>query len=279
MFLVLILLLTAELFSQTVEDSLLVPGWNPNGLVGINLSQISFKDWTQGGTDALAFTVFSNFGVVYYSHPWKWKTYLKSAFGRTKLGDEYRTTDNEIYFESLILRDIDWAVDPYFAVTVRTAITKGYDYETDPKTQIVNFFDPGYITEAAGFMYSTGKVFSSRLGVALQQTFASDFAAKYTDDVDTPAEIEDFKFETGLESVTEVNYDFYDNMAYKSFLRLFSRFNSLDVWDVRWDNTIAAKVNDFITVNFNVVLIHEISQSRRTQLKQALNIGIVYTLF
>jgi hypothetical protein len=60
---------------------------------------------------------------------------------------------------------------------------------------------------------------------------------------------------------------------------LFSRFNTLDVWDVRWDNTIAAKVNNYITVNFNVVLVHEISQSRKTQFKEALNIGIVYSLF
>ncbi|MGQ9644284.1 MAG: hypothetical protein ACUVT3_10540 [Ignavibacterium sp.] len=139
-------------------------------------------------------------------------------------------------------------------------------------------FDPGYFTEALGFKYSQGEIFSSRLGIAIQQTIADKFATLYTDDSETP-ELEKFKFDTGLESVTEVKYNFYDNMTYLSFLRLFSRFNSLDVWDVRWDNTIAAKVNNYITVNFNVVLVHEISQSRRTQFKEALNIGISYNLF
>lgn len=278
--LLIILLLTNTILSaQDEADSLLHQGWNPNGLVGINLSQIAFKDWTQGGTDALAYTLFSNFGVIYFDNPWKWRTSLKAAFGRTKLEEQgYRTTDNELYFESIVARKIGWAVDPYFALTIRSAITKGYDYKVDPAVQIVDLFDPGYFTEALGFKYSQGEIFSSRLGIAIQQTIADKFATLYTDDSETP-ELEKFKFDTGLESVTEVKYNFYDNMTYLSSLRLFSRFNSLDVWDVRWDNTIAAKVNNYITVNFNVVLVHEISQSRRTQFKEALNIGISYNLF
>lgn len=278
-FILILLFSTTFISAQDVADSLLKQGWNPSGVVGVNLSQIAFKDWTQGGTNALAYTLFSNFGVIYFENPWKWRTYLKAAYGRTKLEDQgYRTTDNELYFESIVTRKIGWPVDPYFAVTVRSALTKGFEYKSDPAVQIVDFFDPGYVTEALGFQYAKGDVFSSRLGIAIQQTFANKFAALYTDDPET-TELEDFKFDTGIESVTEVKYNFYDNMTYLSFLRLFSRFNSLDVWDVRWDNTIAAKVNNYITVNFNVVLVHEISQSKRTQFKEALNIGIVYSLF
>lgn len=277
--LIILLLTNTILTAQDIADSLLKQGWNPSGVVGVNLSQIAFKDWTQGGSNSLAYTLFSNFGVIYFDNPWKWRTSLKAAFGRTKLEEQgYRTTDNELYFESIVTRKIGWAVDPYFALTIRSAITKGYDYKVDPAFQIVDLFDPGYFTEALGFKYSHGEIFSSRLGIAIQQTIADKFATLYTDDSET-VELEKFKFDTGLESVTEVKYNFYDNMTYLSFLRLFSRFNSLDVWDVRWDNTIAAKVNNYITVNFNVVLVHEISQSRRTQFKEALNIGISYNLF
>ena len=68
-------------------------------------------------------------------------------------------------------------------------------------------------------------------------------------------------------------------MLYYSFLRLFSRFNSLDVWDVRWDNSITAKVNEYINVNFNVSVVHEISQTRKTQLRESLMLGLSYSLF
>jgi hypothetical protein len=275
-----LILFTTAAYSQDIPDSLLKQGWNMTGVVGLNLSQTSFSNWAQGGSNSLAFAAYTNLGAIYFSDPWKWKNRLNMTYGRSKIGNEgYRTNENDIYFESVASRDIGWAVDPYFSVTFRSALTKGYDYSVNTSgIQIVDFFDPGYISEALGFTYDQNKIITTRLGVAIQQTFANKFT-NYTDDPETPNEIEKFKFDTGLESVTEVNYDFLKNMKYSSFLRLFTRFNLLDVWDVRWDNLISAKVNDYIQVNFAVTVIHEISQTRRTQLREALQLGFSYQLF
>ena len=279
-FLFFIMALSLNSFAQEIPDSLLKQGWNMTGVVGLNLSQTAFSNWAQGGTNALAFAVYTNLGAVYFDHPWKWKNRLNVIYGRTKLEDvSYRTTENDIYFESVGSRDIGWAVDPYVAVTFRSALTKGYDYKVDPAVQIVDFFDAGYLTEAIGFTYDHSKIITSRMGIAFQQTFADKFAALYTDDPETPNEIEDFKFETGIESVTEVKYEFLPKMTYYSFLRLFTRFDALDVWDVRWDNIITAKVNDYINVNLAVTVLHEISQTRRTQIREALQLGFSYSLF
>ncbi len=273
-----LLFLSLNSFAQDVPDSLLREGWNMSGVIGVNLSQTSFSNWTAGGTNSIAYAAYTNLGGLYYSFPWKWKSRLNVIYGRTRLQDVgYRTTDNDIYFESVGSRKIGWPVDPYFALTFRSALTKGYDYSKNSEQQIVNFFDPGYLTEAIGFMYDHNKIITSRLGIAIQQTFAKNFT-RYTDDPAT-SEIEDFKFETGLESVTEVKYEFLPKMTYYSFLRLFTRFKNLDVWDVRWDNIISAKVNDYINVNFNVTLVHEISQTRKTQLREALQLGFAYSLF
>lgn len=280
-YLILIFMLISyiAIFAQE-EDSTLTKGWTPTGVVGLNLSQVGFKNWSQGGEDALAFVIYSDLGAIFFQDPWKWKTKLFTSYGRTKLGDAaYRTIANEIYFETVGSRKIGWVVDPYVAVTVRTAITKGYDYETEPFVQIVDFFDPGYVTEAIGFKYDHIKIVTTRLGLAFQQTFANEFAMMYTDDPETRNKVEDFKFETGIESVTELQYEFLPNTVFASFLRLFTRFDAPDVWDVRWDNRITAKVNDYINVNLNVILVHEISQTRRTQIKEALQLGIVYALF
>lgn len=250
-----------------------------SGVVGLNLSQTAFSNWAQGGSNSLAYAAYTNLGGTYFNFPWKWKNRLNVIYGRTKLADVgYRTTENDIYFESVASRNIGWVVDPFVSVTVRTAVTKGYDYSVaDTSIQIVDFFDPGYVSEAIGFTYDQNKIITTRLGLAFQQTFANRFT-NYTDDPETP-EIETFKFDTGIESVTEVKYNFLDNMTYSSFLRLFSRFTSLDVWDVRWDNIISAKVNDYINVNFSVTVLHEISQTKKTQLREALQIGFSYSLF
>jgi hypothetical protein len=276
---ILLLISSISILAQDVPDSLLKNGWNMSGVVGLNISQTAFSNWAQGGSNSLAYSAYTNLGGIYFNFPWKWKNRLNLAYGRTYLKDVgYRTTDNDLYFESIGSRNIGWAVDPYFAVTVRSALTKGYDYTVTPDTQIVDFFDPGYVTEALGFTYDKNKIITSRLGIALQQTFANRFT-KYTDDPTTTDKIEKFKLETGIESVTEVKYEFLPKMTYYSFLRLFTRFDNLDVWDVRWDNVITAKINDYINVNLSVTVLHEISQTRRTQFREALQLGFAYTLF
>ena len=254
--------------------------WTPGGVVGLNLSQIAFSNWTQGGDNSLSFTIFSNLKLDYIGMPWKWTNSLKLTYGRSKIGNQgYRTNDNEIYYESVLIHRLGWKVNPYVDATFRTAITKGYNYGSDPAMQIADFFDPAYFTQGLGFAYDEDKGIRQRIGIAFKQTVADKFASLYSDDPETMDEIEKFKFESGLESVTEVEYEFLENMTYDGYLRLFTRFNELDKWDVRWDNIITAKVNDYVNVNFNFLLIYEKDQSLKRQIKEALQLGISYTLF
>lgn len=265
------------LFAQT--DSLPKSNWSTSAITGLNISQIALSNWTQGGDNSLAWTFFGKVDVLYSSNAWALKNNLKLAFGRTKLGNaDFRTNDNEIYLESVLTYDIKWVVNPFFSNTVRTVISNGYNYSQIPALQTAKFFDPGYITQSLGFSYSKDKVFLSRLGIALQETFADQFANLYVDDPKTITKIERFKLETGIESVTEGSYAFAENMLASSKVRLFSRFNSLDVWDVRWDNTITAQINKYFNTNLNVLLIYEKSQSLKTQIKEALQFGVTYTI-
>ncbi|NWG28109.1 MAG: DUF3078 domain-containing protein [Ignavibacteriaceae bacterium] len=275
----LIALFTIVTFAQEATEEKKDTLWTPRGVVGINLSQVAFDNWSQGGQNSLSFTFFSLLGLDYIGDPWKWRNGLKFAYGRTKIGDEeYRTNDNEIFFQSTLIYHINWAVSPYAGLTARTAVTKGFDYNPVPSVQIVDFMDPFYLTEALGFIYDQIPNFSSRLGIGMKQTWADKFALRYTDDSETP-ELEKFKNETGIESVTEYKWEFMENMAYLTSLRLFGTFDDLSVWDVRWDNLIVAKVNDYISVSFNVLLIYDEDESIQRQLKEALQLGISYNLF
>jgi len=228
----------------------------------------------------LSFSFFTHLGLDYIGMPWKWTNSLKITYGRSKFGDqEYRTNDNEIYFESVLIHRLGWIVNPYASGTFRTAVAKGFNYEVIPAQQIVGFFDPAYFTEGLGFAYDEDKGLKQRVGIAFKQTIANKFDTLYTDDPETPNEIENFKFESGLESVTEYELEFMENMSYYGYLRLFTRFNEFDKWDVRWDNIITAKINDYFNVNFNFLLIYEEDQSIKRQIKEALQLGIVYNFF
>jgi hypothetical protein len=61
--------------------------------------------------------------------------------------------------------------------------------------------------------------------------------------------------------------------------RLFTRFNTLDVWAVRWDNTLTAKITRYVNVNLNVLLVYEKAQSAKTQFKEGLQLGFAYSIF
>ena len=275
---ILIFLFSVNSFTQT--DSLANSNWETSALSGLNISQIALSNWTQGGDNSLAWTFFGKLDVLYLSKPWAVKNNLKLAFGRTKLGSaDFRTNDNEIYLESVLTYDLGWTISPFFSNTVRTVIGNGFSYASTPAIQTSKFFDPGYVTQSLGFTYSKDKVFTSRLGIALQETFTKRFAALYVDDPKTTDKVERFKIETGIESVTEGTYPFAENMIATSKLRLFGRFNDLDVWDVRWDNTITAQINKYFNTNLNVLVIYEKSQSYKTQVKEALQLGISYNLF
>lgn len=263
--------------SNAQIDTTMKMGWNPRGVVSLNLSQMSFKNWTQGGDNSMSFASLGNFGVYYLHKNWNVSNKLKIAYGRSKTSDNYYTTDNELRFETVVTRKLGWKLNPYVSNEVRTAIANGFDYSTDPASQIVAFFDPGYLSQSIGFIYSQ-KYVTTRLGVGFQEVFTNEYY-QYSADPDYPDEIKRFRFDSGIESVTETNYDFMKNMMYTGRLRLFSRFNTLDVWDVNWDNLITAKVNDYINVNFGVNLIYEKSQSLKTQVKEALQIGFSYVIF
>jgi len=277
-FCVLILLFLANLINAQ-QDTTKEFGWSPSGIAGLNVSQIALSNWSQGGDNSLTWTLTGDFGLKYINKSYTFDNTLKVAYGRTKLGgEEFRTNDNDFYLVNLISKNIDnWEIKPYFSNSIRTSIAKGYDYTTTPTTEIADFFDPGYINQSAGFIYDKHKYFTTRLGLGAQEVF-TNVNTKYTDDPATP-EIETFKFDLGIESVTTSEITVAKNLMLKSNLRLFSRFKKLSVWDVRWDNTLVAKVNDFMNVNLTCLFVYQEDQSKQGQIKQTLQLGIVYTLF
>jgi Protein of unknown function (DUF3078) len=271
------LFLSSLLFAQ--PDSLLHNGWNSTGTAGLNLSQIALSNWSQGGDNSMAFDFTGNFSFIYFSSPFRLDNNLKLSYGRTKIGGEdFRTSDNDFYLENVLSYKIDWDFNPYFSNSVRTVLANGYQYNSDTTYQISSFFDPGYVTQSLGLLYDKSKIFQTRLGLALQETFANKFT-QYTDDPDTPDKIEKFKLETGVESVSSLNYTLAQNLLINSDLRLFTRFKHLDVWDVRWENILTAQVNKFVNVNFDVLIVYQKDQSPKTQLKEALQLGVNYNIF
>lgn len=253
--------------------------WIPTMVTALNVSQIAFSNWTQGGSNALAWTATANIGYNYRSLTWGLQNHLRASYGRNKIGSQSSiVTDNSFLLDNVLTYSLGWATNPFFSNTIITTIAEGYSYASSVPIPIANFFDPGYVTQSLGFGYSKTDNFSTRLGLAVQEVFTNRYR-QYTDNPGTTNKVESFKFETGLESVTRGQLQIADNLLLTTGLRLFTRFKDLSVWDVRWENLVVAKVNSFINVNLVYDVVYQKDQSLTTQMKEGLQVGVTYTLF
>jgi hypothetical protein len=252
--------------------------WTHNLIGGLNLTQVSFNDnWAQGGENALAYAL-SLIGKSANDLPkTNWTTSYKFAYGQTKLGDQgIRKTDDKIDIESNLTYKAGTYINPYIAVTLKTQFAAGFDYGTMPKTRVSNFFDPAYLTQSIGLGYQPLAQIKTRLGAALREVITSEFNS-YADDPKTLT-VEKTKVEGGLESVTEVSWQLQSNLLFTGKLELFDAFRNFDIIIMRSDNTLAAKVSKYLTVNVNVQLIKEPPVRRgKIQVKETLAIGLSYS--
>ena len=266
-------LITAQEADSTLNK------WTPSLLLSLNLSQIAFQDWAKGGENAFSFSLGGDWVMDYKASNWSFKNQLKGEWGQSKQGTGIKKiTVNYFFNETVFYYDAGWLFEPFASNLVRSPISNGFDYSEEMKKQTVAFFDPGYVTQTVGLAYEKSEVIQTRLGIAFEESFSNKFAADYTDDKDTP-ELEKFRYETGIESMTDLNLQIDDNVVFKSKLRLFSGFERMTVWDVAWDNKFTAEVNEWLNVNLSFILIYKASESLRTQMQEGLQVGIVYNLF
>ena len=265
--------------AQKGRDTTKSIGWNMSLVSGLNLTQVAYKDWSQGGEDALAYTASIVGNGLHVTGQTEWSNLLKLAYGQSKLGTGgIRKTDDEIYFESLFIYLIGTHINPYGSFTLRTQFAPGYEYPTDTtRFQVSKFFDPAYMTQSVGIAWQPAPIFTTRLGVGVREVITSQFN-QYADDHATPLEIEKTRIQGGIESVSSLVWEFAENMLLTSRLELFGPFKTLDQIVLRSDNLIAMKVNKFVTANFNVVFVNDVNVSSRTQIKETLSIGFSYTV-
>ncbi|HUI11441.1 MAG TPA: DUF3078 domain-containing protein [Bacteroidota bacterium] len=261
--------------AKAVPDS--VRGWKHQASTGANLTQVSFKDWVAGGSNALAYTLWLQGSSVLTSSATIWSNSYRLAFGQTRLADQgLRKTDDDIYLESLLIWRLGTTVNPYAAATIRTQFAPGYDYPAAEQVQVSKFFDPAYLTQSAGIALRPGPEFTTRLGAALREVVTSVYTQYATDP--TTKQVHTVWTRGGLESVSDLAAPLGGNVKLVARLELFAPFNTMDRILVRNDYSIVATVNPYVTTNLTFNLIQDVNVSPRTQMKQALALGLTYSL-
>ncbi|MCX6134480.1 MAG: DUF3078 domain-containing protein [Ignavibacteriales bacterium] len=256
-------------------------GWKHSVVSGLTLTQVSFKDWAQGGEDALAWTIRVDGLSKLEDTVYVWGNTYKMSYGQAKLGSETtRKTEDRLEFESVFTYKLGTEVNPYLGATLKTQFAEGVMIDGLGKTTPVSkFFDPAYLTQSAGFGYRPSSIIRTRFGAALREIVTSAYTV-YANDASTPENQRvKTKIDGGVESVTDLELKLDDNLLLRSKLELFAPIKDFQQVTMRMDNTLTANVSKYVVVILNIQLINDSKASSRLQAKEVLALGLSYTLF
>ena len=278
-----------------------IMGWKKGGLFALNLAQTSLTNWAAGGQNSAAvngiFSAFAN----YKQGKSAWDNSLDIGYGILKQGKDASPMKTDDKFDLFSKYGREAFKNFYWSglMNFRTQMRPGYKYP-DTENKISDLFSPAYLLVAAGMDYKPNPYFSAFIAPLTGKfTFVNDaeLSAAGAFGV-TPGQNSRSEFGGYLRAIFSKN-DFKDefmkNVAFTSKIDLFSNYghNPQNI-DITWENLIGLKVNKFISVNFNTVLMYDDdikvpvdrngngefesteAPGPRTQFKEILGVGFSY---
>lgn len=276
-----------------------IHGWKKGGFLAINLAQTSLTNWASGGQNSLAVNgLFSSFANLKKGKS-AWDNSLDLGYGLLKQGKNgsFMKTDDKIDLLSKYGREAFKNVYYAALLNFKTQMTPGYNYPND-SVKISNFFAPAYLLGALGMDYKPSAYFSAFIAPLTGKfTFVYD---KILSDAGafgvTPGE--KVKSEMGgyirvIYSKNDFKNEFMKNVSFTTKIDFFSNYlDKPQNIDVNWETLIAMKVNKYISVNFNTLLIYDdntkikvdrnedgildLLPGSRVQFKEILGVGFSY---
>ena len=294
-----VLLIGFSAIGQTDSTKL----WKFNGDVGLNLTQIAFTNWAQGGENSTAGIGFLHLNANYKKADWYWENYFGSEFGLMQQGKGItKKTDDLIEYKTKAGRMLNDITALTFFGSFKTQYTKGYNYDKSDKFYISDFMAPAYTLLGLGFDYKPKAFLSIYFSPATyKQVYVADDTLAYygafgvqKQDVDENGNEIAFKnidhqFGAYFDLIFEK--EILKNVTLKNTLNLFSNYlKTPQNIDVDWKVEITMKVNSYLNASIKTHLIYDddidiagptdadgnFSFGPKTQFKEAIAIGLVY---
>jgi len=314
----LLLFFSTPIFAQSVDtiqspklDSTVIvkeiTHWEKKNVVGFDLNEIAFVNWSAGGNSAISGLVKGTFTRKYENGNMKWLNELIVRYGVSKQdGVELRKTDDAFQFNSTFGYRKDTTSNWYHSAkfNFNTQFTSGYNY---PNTDLAisKPFSPAYIFLGVGGEYNNKKknlqLYISPLTMKNTLVLNQRLANQGSFGV-TPAVFDEITGEVireGKNSRTELGFLFtsnyktqiFSNINLENKLNLYSDYiNKFGNIDVDWQLQLDFIVNKYVRANINTHLIYDddikakeeingeqVIVGPKVQLKQMLGVGLIYS--
>jgi len=279
--------------------------WTNKNLLGIDLSEIAFVNWSAGGTSSITGLVRGHLERNYKDDNQMWSSELIFRYGMNKQeGIELRKTDDVLRINTTYGYRTNTLSNWYHSAkfNFNTQFTNGYNYP-NTKDPISKPFAPAYTFLGIGseYIYKPEKlnIYLSPLTLkntlVLDQNLADSGAygvkkAVYDTDGNLISKGKQSKTELGLLATSYIEKEIFTNITIKNRLTLYTDYlHNFGNIDVDWQFYSDLKVNDYVKANVGLNLVYDedidvikeengakINEGAKVQLKQILGIGLEY---
>jgi hypothetical protein len=279
--------------------------WKKENILGVDISEIAFVNWSAGGTSAITGLVRGHLKRDYKDDYQVWSSELIFRYGLNKQeGIELRKTDDVFRINSTYGFRKDSLSNWYHSAkfNFNTQFTNGYNYP-NTETPISKPFAPAYTFLGIGseYIYKPEKLNVYLSPLTLKNTAVLDQALANTGAYGVTKAVYDSQgnlISKGKKSKTELgvlvsNYierEILTNVTIKNRLILYSDYlHNFGNIDVDWQFLADFRVNQHIKANIGFNLIYDedidtfeevngvvINEGPKVQLKQVLGIGVEY---
>ncbi len=260
------------------------PAWTRSLAGKVSATQAGFNNWTAGGINTLALTSGIDGKAEKTTGAWTQSYDFRAGFGFIKQDTlDVRKAEDLILFNGSLKyqgQDFFRLFNPTFALSARSQFWEGLNFDKNPfndgrrpPVKVSDALSPATFTQSLGLTVAPAPWFTQRFGFSAKQTVVTieRLRALYSLRPD-----QSVKAELGLESVSQVDREVFENVRYKSSLGLFTAFNNAAKPDLLWENFVTMRVNSWLTMNFEWALLLDEDRSKSLQVKEVFSVGFVY---
>lgn len=278
--------------------------WKIKHKVGVDLSEVTFVNWSAGGSNSISALTNIVSSVSYRKERVSWVNRAVLRLGGNKQeGQRIRKTDDVVELSSNFGFQKDSLSNWYYSsrFNAKTQILDGYNYPNREK-RISKFFAPGYVFVGLGAEYGRNiEEFSLYLSpLTYKGTFVLDEALSNAGAfgvdkavLDSQGNVikdgERVRSEIGILLQGTYETNLFENIDLRSQIELYTDYlNSFGNVDIDWEFLLDFKVNSYVKAGLGSHLIYDddidafeekdgeqINKGPKIQWKQILGIGVV----
>ncbi len=142
--------------------------WHSGGNIMLNLNQIGFQNWAQGGENGMSTAFIAGLFLDYKRKKITWDNRANIYFGLITVDDYEAIRKNDDRFEASTKLGVSAFKKIYYSALASflTQFAPGYDYLLDETTPISLFMSPAYLTMGVGMDWQPNDHFSLFLSPA-----------------------------------------------------------------------------------------------------------------